>query len=169
MRLIRIRVPGEDFAAAAPIIPPMSPEFYRIAHIVGVLMLFLGLGGMLACGGREGAKAPALFPMLHGLGLIVMVVAGIGRAHKVGFGWPSWLLLKIVCWLVIAVLPVFVKRGKLAFSNQCGNKVAQPGDFAITRSLAWTMVSKPDPHRRCTRMAGTSWGTPAYSPMWRGR
>ncbi|MCA8974425.1 MAG: hypothetical protein KDC98_06870 [Planctomycetes bacterium] len=91
----------------------MSPEFYRIAHIVGVLMLFLGLGGMLACGGREGAKAPALFPMLHGLGLIVMVVAGIGRAHKVGFGWPSWLLLKIVCWLVIAVLPVFVKRGKL--------------------------------------------------------
>jgi len=29
----------------------------------------------------------------------------------------------------------FVKHGKLAFSNQCGNKVAQPGDFAITRSM----------------------------------
>ncbi len=30
----------------------------------------------------------------------------------------------------------FVKHGKLAFSNQCGNKVAQPGDFAITRSMS---------------------------------
>ena len=30
----------------------------------------------------------------------------------------------------------FVKHGKLAFSNQCGNKVAQPGDFAVTRSMS---------------------------------
>lgn len=30
----------------------------------------------------------------------------------------------------------FVKHGSLAFSNQCGNKVAQPGDFAITRSMS---------------------------------
>lgn len=30
----------------------------------------------------------------------------------------------------------FVKHGSLAFSNQCGNKVARPGDFAITRSMA---------------------------------
>jgi AraC-like DNA-binding protein len=30
----------------------------------------------------------------------------------------------------------FVKHGKLGFSNQCGNKVAEPGDFAITRSMA---------------------------------
>jgi AraC-like DNA-binding protein len=30
----------------------------------------------------------------------------------------------------------FVKRGALAFSNQCGNRTANPGDFAITRSMA---------------------------------
>ena len=30
----------------------------------------------------------------------------------------------------------FVKHGRLAFSNQCGNKVANPGDFAITRSMS---------------------------------
>lgn len=29
----------------------------------------------------------------------------------------------------------FVKHGELAFSNQCGNKVARPGDFVITRSM----------------------------------
>lgn len=30
----------------------------------------------------------------------------------------------------------FVKHGKIAFSDQCGNKVAVPGDFAITRSMS---------------------------------
>lgn len=30
----------------------------------------------------------------------------------------------------------FVKHGELAFSNQCGNKVAKPGDFVITRSMS---------------------------------
>src|SRR5690349_3853388 len=30
----------------------------------------------------------------------------------------------------------FVKRGKLAFSNQCGNQFASAGDFAITRSTS---------------------------------
>lgn len=30
----------------------------------------------------------------------------------------------------------FVKHGELVFSNQCGNKVARPGDFIITRSMS---------------------------------
>lgn len=30
----------------------------------------------------------------------------------------------------------FVKRGELAISNQCGNKVARAGDFIITRSMS---------------------------------
>ena len=30
----------------------------------------------------------------------------------------------------------FVKRGEIAFSNQCGNKIARPGDFVITRSMS---------------------------------
>ena len=30
----------------------------------------------------------------------------------------------------------FVKHGELTFSNQCGSKVAKPGDFVITRSMS---------------------------------
>jgi AraC-like DNA-binding protein len=30
----------------------------------------------------------------------------------------------------------FVRRGSLAFSNQCGNRVVKPGEFAITRSMS---------------------------------
>lgn len=39
----------------------------------------------------------------------------------------------------------FVKRGSLALSNQCGNKVAHPGDFAITRSMSPFLIEcRPD-------------------------
>lgn len=39
----------------------------------------------------------------------------------------------------------FVKRGALALSNQCGNKVARPGDFAITRSMSPFLIElRPD-------------------------
>lgn len=30
----------------------------------------------------------------------------------------------------------FVRRGSLVFSNQCGNRVVKPGEFAITRSMS---------------------------------
>jgi len=30
----------------------------------------------------------------------------------------------------------FVRRGSLVFSNQCGNRVIKPGEFAITRSMS---------------------------------
>ena len=36
-------------------------------------------------------------------------------------------------------------------------------------SPAWRNSSKPVPQMRCAMIAGTSTGTPAYSPMWRGR
>ena len=39
----------------------------------------------------------------------------------------------------------FVKRGSLALSNQCGNKVARPGDFAVTRSMSPFLIElNPD-------------------------
>jgi hypothetical protein len=88
----------------------MSPEFYRLAHVIGVLVLFLGLGGMFA---SEPGKGSKLFPALHGIGLVVMVVAGIGYAHKMSLGWPNWLLAKIACWVIVAALPALAKRGVL--------------------------------------------------------
>lgn len=90
----------------------MSPEFYLIAHVVGVLMLVLGLGGMLAS--NRDAKAPAMFAALHGLGLIAIVVAGVGRAHKLQYAWTLWLYGKIGCWVLLAVLPVLYRRGVLS-------------------------------------------------------
>ncbi|MCR9245315.1 MAG: hypothetical protein NXI31_09805 [bacterium] len=115
----------------------MSVEFYRIAHIVGVLMLFLGLGGMLAHAKRDGAKAPALYGVMHGVGLLVMLVAGIGQAHKLAYGWPAWMLLKIGCWVVLAMMPVLARRGLVPAAMALLLAVALGG------TAIWLAVVKP--------------------------
>ncbi len=91
----------------------MTPETYRLLHIVGVLLLFLGLGGSLAVAGQGGGKAPRLFLVLHGAGLLLMLVAGIGFVHKKPLAWDNWLFAKIACWVLLAAVPVLVRRGVL--------------------------------------------------------
>lgn len=83
----------------------MDPKYYQLIHVAAALLVFLGLGGMLT---GQGGKASA---MLHGIGLLAMLVAGIGFAHKSGYGWPNWMIAKIGCWLLVGALPVLVKRG----------------------------------------------------------
>ncbi|MCA3009164.1 MAG: hypothetical protein INH34_12390 [Phycisphaerales bacterium] len=85
----------------------MDPTYYKLIHVVGALLLFCGLGGMLA------GKGGKLAGMLHGIGLLAMLVAGIGFAHKSGYGWPGWLLAKIGVWVLLGALPFLVKRGIL--------------------------------------------------------
>ncbi len=114
----------------------MSPEFYRLLHVVGVLMLFLGLGGVLA-GTRDGGKTPPLYLALHGLGLLVMLIAGIGFAHKSGLGFPSWMIAKIGCWVLLAALPTLVKKGLLI------RTAAIVLVIAIGGAAVWLAQSKP--------------------------
>jgi len=100
-------------------------------------MLFLGVGGMLAHAGRDGSKPPVIFAVMHGLGLVVMLVAGIGQAHKLEYGWPAWLLLKIGCWVLIAALPTLAKKGMLSRS------VALLLVLALGGAAIWLAVAKP--------------------------
>jgi hypothetical protein len=112
----------------------MSPDVYRLLHLAGVLMLFLGLGGVLA---SEAGKGSKLFPALHGVGLLVMVVAGIGVAHKSGYGWPAWLIAKIACWVVIGAVPTLLKRGVLP------RFVALLLVLVVGATAAWLARAKP--------------------------
>ena len=91
----------------------MPAETYRLLHVVGALMLMVGLGGILATASRDGSKPPMLFLALHGVGLLALLVAGIGFAHKSNLGWPNWMLAKIACWVLLAALPILVRRGVL--------------------------------------------------------
>lgn len=90
----------------------MTAEMYRLLHLVGVMVLFLGLGGVLT---SEPGKAPKLAAALHGLGLLTMIVAGVGLMHRSSpvIAWENWVFAKIGAWVLLAVLPLLVKKGVL--------------------------------------------------------
>lgn len=114
----------------------MTPELYRILHIVGALTLLLGLGGVLASGGKEGQPSPVIFRILTYLALVVMVVAGIGYAHKMNYGWPNWMFAKMGLWLVLGAVPPLVKRG-------CPRMVAILLVIACGATAVWLAQTKP--------------------------
>lgn len=90
----------------------MTPEFYRVVHVAAGLLLFLSLGGVLL--GPKDGKPGKMVMMLHGIALLLMVVAGVGVVHKDGaVDWGNWLYAKIGCWVFLAIMPVLVKKGLL--------------------------------------------------------
>ncbi len=115
----------------------MTPETYRLLHVVGALLLFAGLGGTLAQAGKDGGKAPALFLALHGIGLLAMLVAGIGYVHKKPLAWENWIFAKIACWVLLAAAPILVRRGVLP------RFVAVVMVLALGATAVWLAQAKP--------------------------
>jgi len=117
----------------------MTPENYKLLHVLGVLLMFLGLGGVLATGGKEGAKASRVYLILHGVGALAALVAGIGFAHKSNFGFPTWVIAKIAAWLVLGLMPLLVSRGILP------RTIALVLVLGLGAFAAWVGVSQPKP------------------------
>jgi hypothetical protein len=87
----------------------MSPAFYHIAHLVGFMFVLLGFGALLGEQSRRTAMR------LHGIGLVIMLVAGFGLIAKLGLSYSApWVIAKMVIWLALGVLPVLSKRGVLS-------------------------------------------------------
>lgn len=84
----------------------MDPLVYKLLHLAGVMAVFMGLGISLP---PETAfrKQGGLF---HGIGLLVILVAGFGLIAKLKYGFPLWVILKLVIWLALGALPVLGKK-----------------------------------------------------------
>lgn len=89
----------------------MSLGIYHVAHVVGLILLFVGFGA-IASGNRKGM-------MFHGIGLLILLVAGFGLIAKLKKLVPDmtymepWLLVKYGIFLTLGVLPVLAKRNIL--------------------------------------------------------
>jgi len=88
----------------------MSITVYNIIHIVGVLFLCIGFLALLS------AKSARKGMMFHGIGLVILFVSGFGQLAKLGMSahMPSWVIVKILLWLVLGFLPVLAKRHVLS-------------------------------------------------------
>lgn len=88
----------------------MSPQTYHILHLLGLIFVFIGFGGLLS---SEGAKKAMKW---HGIGLVISLVSGFGMLAKLGMmsAMPKWVWIKIALWLVLGFLPVLAKRRVIA-------------------------------------------------------
>jgi len=85
---------------------------YKILHVVAILFLFTSLGGLAVLGRSDDARWRKLAGIVHGISIVVILVAGFGLLARLGhFGSiPGWAYLKIGLWLLLAVAVVPLRR-----------------------------------------------------------
>lgn len=83
----------------------MSYEFYKVLHLTGLIMLFLSLGA-LAYVPRD-KRRPMM--IVHGIGLVLMLVAGFGILAKLGIGMKPWVHVKLAVWVILALVPTYIR------------------------------------------------------------
>ena len=91
----------------------MNPNIYQVLHVVGILMLFLGYGALLArsMAAPENVSVRKLGSITSGVGLLLILVAGFGLISKLGHSFVApWLIVKMVIWLALGGLIVLINR-----------------------------------------------------------
>ncbi len=90
----------------------MSYPFYNFLHLFGVILLLLGYGALLVrvVLQPENRSIRILGGVIAGVGLLLLLVSGFGMQAKGAWGWPLWLILKIVVWLLLGLFLSFINR-----------------------------------------------------------
>lgn len=90
----------------------MSYGFYTIVHVIGVIVLFTSLGTLAATAGSPEPRLRRRAAIAHGMASAIIFVAGFGLLARLGhFGAiPTWAILKMALWAVLAVSVVPLKR-----------------------------------------------------------
>ncbi len=95
----------------------MSYEFYRILHIVGVLMVFASVGATLVKASLKDASNTlnTEIRMTHGIGLLFTIIAGFGIIAKYGLAFKGWVVVKMFIWLFYGgVTAIAIRKPDLA-------------------------------------------------------
>lgn len=93
----------------------MPYEFYKVLHMLGLMLLFFGFGGLLmaAYSRAELKKSARIMGFItHGFGLLLLLISGFGMSAKLGLmaGLPQWVQAKVGIWLLLGLSISLVKR-----------------------------------------------------------
>ena len=91
----------------------MNYEIYRLIHFIGIFTLMFAFGSLFT--GEKSTKAAAIG---HGVGLLLILLGGFGMQAKMkdvytavyGSSFPTWLILKVVIWVIFGGSMVLAKR-----------------------------------------------------------
>ena len=93
----------------------MSYQFYKVLHILGIILLFFGFGGLLAAASSKvqlQKSARIMCFATHGLGLFLILLSRFGKAARLGIitGLPNWVQVKVGIWAALGIGISLVKR-----------------------------------------------------------
>lgn len=92
----------------------MSHTFYNLLHLFGIMLMLSALGAAVAgaAAGDDKPRLKKLAGMAHGVALLIILVGGFGLLARLGFssGWPLWIWLKLLIWLLFGAATVLVRR-----------------------------------------------------------
>lgn len=82
----------------------MDLQTYKIIHLFGLSLVLVSLGGIMVHALNGGTKASNAFRkgtvITHGVGLLLVLVAGFGMLHKTAHD-TGWMVGKMALWLVL--------------------------------------------------------------------
>jgi len=95
----------------------ISYSVYKMIHLLGVIMTLGALFGWTIHylnGGEKNNPAKKLMGISHGIGLILVLVAGFGLLARIEQSAAQlWVLLKLVIWLVFGAYTMLLHKGIL--------------------------------------------------------
>ena len=99
----------------------MAYEVYKIIHVLGIMILFLSLGGLFFTAFNKVTlekkqKRPWL--IMHGVSMFLILLGGFGLLARIGVigGFPTWVWLKLAIWAFYGAL-IFLLIKKPAVSK----------------------------------------------------
>ncbi len=85
----------------------MDPRFFHILHLLGIMVL---VGTIFAAFADPTPLLRRKVLSASGISSLVVVVAGFGLAGLLKYGFPTWILIKIVCWLGLSAVTGLIYR-----------------------------------------------------------
>jgi hypothetical protein len=98
----------------------MDISIYRFLHVAAIIILFFAYGGLIQGAWTSQNRVFAhkrLFIILHGVGLLLLLISGFGQLARLyghGSPWPTWVMIKVVVWVLLGVtLSAVLRRPQL--------------------------------------------------------
>lgn len=121
----------------------MPYELYKVLHLAGVFMVIMSTAGLamhVANGGTKEHAFRKTAMLFHGVGLVIVLVAGFGlmaRLGITGMPWYPWLYMKLGVWLAFGGLAAIIYR-KPTLASKLWWVV-----WLLAATAAWIAVYKP--------------------------
>ena len=74
----------------------MSPTTYHILHVSSLLVLF----GYTFYAFAAPAETRKRVLIITGIASLLVLIGGFGLITKLRVGFPGWIIVKIVCWVI---------------------------------------------------------------------